>query len=129
MSLSITVHKAILDIRERYEGLLDEVSHQNVILMGRLEEARAGHSCRASGMGMVKATAKNVMPSTHKDVVKSKPPKATVKKEAVKKKPLEVPVPPPKDNGAFTEVVSKKKRKKKRKGGVGAAAPGVPAAP
>ncbi|XP_050065327.1 uncharacterized protein LOC126554281 [Aphis gossypii] len=127
--LSAAVHKAILDIRGRYEVILDEVSHQNVILEGRLEEARAGHVCGASEKRRVKTTTENAVPPSQ-EVAKTKPPKAAATKKPPKKKPVEVSVPPAKDNGQFTVVVSKKKkRKKKKKGCSGAAVPGVPVAP
>ncbi|KAE9523199.1 hypothetical protein AGLY_016432 [Aphis glycines] len=127
--LSAAVHKAILEIRGRYEEILDEVSHQNVILEGRLEEARAGHVCGASERRRVKTTTENPMPPSQ-EVAKTKPPKAAATKKPPKKKPVEVPVPPAKDKGQFTVVVSKKKkRKKKKKGCNGAAVHGVPVAP
>ncbi|KAE9521345.1 hypothetical protein AGLY_018259 [Aphis glycines] len=127
--LSAAVHKAILEIRGRYEEILDEVSHQNVILEGRLEEARAGHVCEASERRRVKTTKENPVPPSQ-EVVITKPPKAAATKKPPKKKPVEGPVPPSKDKGQFTVVVSKKKkRKKKKKGCNGAAVPGVPVAP
>lgn len=107
--LSAAAHRAILDIRERYEVLLDEACRQNTILQGRIEEARNGHVCRAAERVTVKVTEKKEAP----------PPKTGAKTKPPKKKQVEVPVPPPKkkgkDDGTFTEVVSKKKRKKKKK--------------
>jgi outer membrane biosynthesis protein TonB len=106
--LSAAAHRSILDIRERYEVLLDEACRQNTVLLGRIEEARNEHVCRAAERVTVKVTEKKEVP----------PPKTGAKTKPPKKKQEEVPVPPPKKKGkvegTFTEVVSKKRNKKKK---------------
>lgn len=92
-----------MEIRNRYEILLDETCRQKTVLLGSLEEARAGHVCRALETRMVKEKGKK------KDLP---PSKVEAKTKPLKKKPVELPVPPTTSTeGAFTEVVSKKNGK------------------
>lgn len=121
--LSAAAHRSILEIRDRYEVLLDEAFRQNTVLLGRIEEARTGHVCRAEDRVTAKVTEKKEAP----------PPKVGVKTKPPKKKQVEVPVPPSKKKekteGQFTEVVSKKRRKKKKKKAIKTAETAGPLAP
>lgn len=104
--ISAAAHRSILDIRDRYEVLLDEAFRQNTVLQGRVEEAR-----RLGKEVVVREVREAGPPAASANKVAKKVKKGEVKvvKEAG---PSKAKAP---KGGAFVEVVSKKKRRKKKK--------------
>ncbi|KAL4101176.1 hypothetical protein QTP88_021196 [Uroleucon formosanum] len=111
--LSAAAHRSILEIRSRYEELLDEALRQNTILQGRIEEARRERSRERNVNREVRTVDKSVKKKAEAQAKASKGGKGAVsgeKKASEKKKKAKGP-----REVAFVEVLSKRARKRKNK--------------
>ncbi|KAL4101171.1 hypothetical protein QTP88_021192 [Uroleucon formosanum] len=114
--LSAAVHRSIIEVRERYEVLLDEALRQNTILQGRLEEARSERMSAREEIGEVRMAEVSAMrvvevPAKGKGKGKNKT-KKVVEEKGCEKKATKATGP---KKGTFVEVVSKKARKRRNK--------------
>lgn len=118
--ISLAAHRALLDLKERYEVLFDEALRQITTLQGGIEEARG--LFLAMGARERTVVAEVAPPKEVNKVAAGKAPKTKVKvtsakvpqkaKEGRKEEPPKAKAP---KGGAFVEVVSKKKKRKKKK--------------
>ncbi|XP_060855655.1 uncharacterized protein LOC132933378 [Metopolophium dirhodum] len=104
--ISAAALRTILEIRERYEALLDEAYRQNTVLQGRVEEARRSQSRPEVREVVVERTVAPSPPKKKKKVEDKAKAKSAAAKEKVKGKVKEQP---------FVEVVSRKSKRKKKK--------------
>lgn len=105
--ISAAAQRSNLEIRERYEAMLDEAFRQNTVLLGRIEELRES---RMRDAGSERGAAVTPQPKKSEEVKKAK----GVKKDKVEKTVLPSKTKETKEV-AFVEVVGKKKKRKKKK--------------